>query len=230
MIGRMDDKVLTRAEASEAVTDLGWRYVLNTLRTQVRVESLGGAAAVASHIIAMVDEDAGDRLRADLRADRLLLTVQTYRAARVTVRDVALARQVSAAVTEIFLRTEPGEDRPVQAIEIAIDALDIATVRPFWKAVLDYAGEPGKHGPQDAIVDPHGQAPAVWFQQMDAPRPQRNRIHIDVSVPHDEAPRRIEAALAVGGTLVSDAHAPAFWVLSDPEGNEACITTWQGRD
>jgi 4a-hydroxytetrahydrobiopterin dehydratase len=24
--------------------------------------------------------------------------------------------------------------------------------------------------------------------------------------------------------------APAFWVLADPEGNEACITTWQGRD
>ena len=26
------------------------------------------------------------------------------------------------------------------------------------------------------------------------------------------------------------AEAPAFWVLADPEGDEACITTWQGRD
>jgi 4a-hydroxytetrahydrobiopterin dehydratase len=65
---------------------------------------------------------------------------------------------------------------------------------------------------------------------MDAPRPQRNRIHVDVSVPHDEAPLRIEATLAAGGTVQSDAEAPAFWVLADPEGNEACITTWQGRD
>jgi 4a-hydroxytetrahydrobiopterin dehydratase len=65
---------------------------------------------------------------------------------------------------------------------------------------------------------------------MDEPRPQRNRIHLDVSVPHDEAPRRIDAALAAGGVLVSDAEAPAFWVLADAEGNEACITTWQGRD
>jgi 4a-hydroxytetrahydrobiopterin dehydratase len=24
--------------------------------------------------------------------------------------------------------------------------------------------------------------------------------------------------------------APAFWLLADPEGNEACVTTWQGRD
>jgi 4a-hydroxytetrahydrobiopterin dehydratase len=49
-------------------------------------------------------------------------------------------------------------------------------------------------------------------------------------VPHDEARRRIDAALAAGGTLVSDAEAPAFWVLADAEGNEACITTWEGRD
>ena len=64
----------------------------------------------------------------------------------------------------------------------------------------------------------------------DAPRPQRNRIHIDVSVPHDQAQARLEAALAAGGRLLSDAEAPAFWVLADPEGNEACITTWQARD
>jgi len=36
--------------------------------------------------------------------------------------------------------------------------------------------------------------------------------------------------LAAGGALRSDAEAPAFWVLADPEGNEACITTWRGRD
>jgi 4a-hydroxytetrahydrobiopterin dehydratase len=70
----------------------------------------------------------------------------------------------------------------------------------------------------------------IWFQQMDEPRQQRNRIHFDVSVPHDQAQERIAAALAAGGTLVSDEQAPAFWILADAEGNEACITTWQGRD
>jgi 4a-hydroxytetrahydrobiopterin dehydratase len=49
-------------------------------------------------------------------------------------------------------------------------------------------------------------------------------------VPHDEADRRIEDALAAGGRLVSAARAPAYWVLADVEGNEACITTWQGRE
>src|SRR5262249_58447441 len=99
-----------------------------------------------------------------------------------------------------------------------------------WKAVLGYTDEPGASGPEDALVDPVGQGPAVWFQRMDAPRTQRNRIHFDVSVPHDEAPRRIQAALAAGGTLVTDAWAPAFWVLADAESNEARVTTWQGRD
>jgi len=65
---------------------------------------------------------------------------------------------------------------------------------------------------------------------MDAPRPQRNRIHVDVTVPHDEAQQRIQAALAAGGTLTYADEAPAFWVLADAEGNEACVCTWQGRD
>jgi len=70
----------------------------------------------------------------------------------------------------------------------------------------------------------------VELRELPEPRPQRNRIHFDVSVPHDEARHRIQAALAAGGTLLSDARAPAFWVLADAEGNEACVTTWQGRD
>ena len=39
-----------------------------------------------------------------------------------------------------------------------------------------------------------------------------------------------DAALAAGGTLVSDAWAPSYWVLADPEGNQVCLSTWQGRD
>jgi 4a-hydroxytetrahydrobiopterin dehydratase len=65
---------------------------------------------------------------------------------------------------------------------------------------------------------------------MSEPREQRNRIHFDICVPHDEAARRIEAVLAAGGRLLSADRAPAFWVLADAEGNQACITTWQGRD
>jgi len=40
---------------------------------------------------------------------------------------------------------------------------------------------------------------------------------------------RIDAALAAGGSLVSDEEAPSFWVLADPDGNRMCLCTWQDR-
>jgi 4a-hydroxytetrahydrobiopterin dehydratase len=225
---------LTRPEASDAVTSLGWRLVLGELRTQVLTGSLVLAADVAARAAAV--PGAEGHLRLDVRADRVLLSLQSAAAGWVTERDVELARLLSAMVDGLRLETASGDGgdggngRSVQVIEIGIDALDAGAIRPFWRAVLGYGDEPGRAGPWDGLIDPLGQGPAVWFQLMDAPRPQRNRIHFDVSVPHDEAESRIQAALAAGGRLIHDAEAPAFWVLADAEGNEACVTTWQGRD
>jgi 4a-hydroxytetrahydrobiopterin dehydratase len=228
------DRTLRRQEASEAVTGLGWRYVLGLLRTTLPAGSLAQAADLAGRVTAACGAEADGRLWIDLRRDQLVLSLQSPATATVTPREVALARRISEVAGGLGLTTGAGvgggAPRSVQVLEIAIDAMDIPAVRPFWKAVLAYVDEPGRSGPEDPLVDPVGQGPAVWFQQMDAPRPQRNRIHLDVSVPHDEAQRRIQATLAAGGRLVYDAEAPAFWVLADPEGNEACITTWQGRD
>jgi len=228
---------LSRQEASEAVQDHGWRFLLGALRTSVRVESLARAAELARDAVAVCGGDADRHLRVDVRPDRVVFTLQSLDHAAVTERDVDLARRISGAAEAGGLLTSPEIGtgaRSVQLLEIAIDAMDIAGIRPFWKAVLGYGDEEGTGesgpGPEDALVDPVGQGPAIWFQQMDAPRPQRNRIHFDICVPHDEAARRIEAALAAGGRLLSAAQAPAFWVLADLEGNEACVTTWQGRD
>ena len=65
---------------------------------------------------------------------------------------------------------------------------------------------------------------------MDAPRPQRNRMHLDVWVPHDQAEARAAAALAAGGRQGTAEHAPMWWVLADPEGNEVDVATWMSRD
>lgn len=64
---------------------------------------------------------------------------------------------------------------------------------------------------------------------MDSKRTERNRLHVDVFVPHDQAEARIAAALAAGGRLVDDSHAPAWTTLADAEGNEVDVATWQGR-
>lgn len=52
---------------------------------------------------------------------------------------------------------------------------------------------------------------------------------VDVRHAHDRAEERIAAALAAGGRLVTDECAPAYWVLADPEGNEARVCTWLTR-
>jgi 4a-hydroxytetrahydrobiopterin dehydratase len=227
------DLPLSRTAASAAVADIGWRYLLGTLAVSVPVRSLAQASEVAAAAVAASGQDADGHLRVDMRPDRVELSVQTRALDIVTGHDTQLAHRIADAVAALGLvpagSTSAESSRPVQVLELAIDAMDIPAIRPFWKAVLGYADEPSD-GSQGAIVDPAGQLPAIWFQQMDGPRPQRNRVHLDITVAHDEAEPRVRAVLAAGGRLVDDSFAPSFWVLADAEGNEACVCTWTDRD
>ena len=154
---------------------------------------------------------------------RLLTITDDYYG--LSERDVELARQISALARELGLPADPSA---VQTVQVTIDVLAGGEVMPFWRAVLgyQYRGD----SPDEDLIDPHGRGASFWFQQMDAPRPQRNRVHIDVWVPHDQAEARIAAAMAAGGRLVTDEHAPSWWVLADTEGNEVCVATWMSRD
>jgi 4a-hydroxytetrahydrobiopterin dehydratase len=227
-------ELLSRTAASTAVESLGWRYLLGSLDASVPVTSLADAVRVGAAVVAACGPDADDHLRLDLRPDRVELSVQTRAEGGVGPADVELVRTVSATLAGLGVApagaTGAQHPRPVQVLELAVDALDIPAVRPFWKAVLALVDQPGDPGPAGGLVDPAGQLPNVWFQQMDAPRPQRNRIHLDITVSHDEATARVRAALDAGGRLVSDEAARAFWVLADAEGNEVCVCTWQDRD
>ena len=228
------DTALSRTSATAAVADIGWRYLLGTLAVSVPVRSLAQASEAAAAAVAASGPDADGHLRVDMRPGRVELSVQTRALGAVTGQDTRLAHRIDEAMTGLGLTragaTSGGSWRPVQMLEMAIDAVDIPAIRPFWKAVLAYVDEPGSQGPQGAIVDPAGQLPAIWFQQMDAPRPQRNRVHFDITVAHDEAEPRVGAALAAGGRLVDDTFARSFWVLADAEGNEVCVCTWTDRD
>jgi 4a-hydroxytetrahydrobiopterin dehydratase len=98
-----------------------------------------------------------------------------------------------AAAHELNVSADP---TAVQIVQVSIDALVGLEVLPFWRAVLGYE----QFGDED-LLDAHGRGPSFWFQQLDAPRPKRNRIHVDISVPHDQAEARIAAAIAAGGRL-----------------------------
>jgi 4a-hydroxytetrahydrobiopterin dehydratase len=91
----------------------------------------------------------------------------------LTERDLDLARQISAVARELGLSADPPA---LQTVQVSVDALVSSEVMPFWRAVLGY--EYGADSPEEDLIDPRGRGPSFWFQEMDAPRPQRNRIHI----------------------------------------------------
>ena len=171
------------------------------------VSAIGELAAMAG-----LDPDV------DMRPESVTVRLCTAAVHGLTKRDAELAREISAAAAGM---QAPAAPAAVQHVQVAIDALDIAKVRPFWHAVLGYAVV----GEED-LLDAHRQGPTCWFQQMESPRTGRNRLHIDIYVPHDQVRARIDAALAAGGRIVSDAHAPGWWTLADPEGNEADLAIW----
>lgn len=208
---------------TDRVDERHWRVIGGRLRATFGADDFAAAAAFVARV-AEAAEAANHHPDVLLRWGEVAVTTVSHDAGGLTQRDVDLAAAISALADELGLTGKPPKS---EAVEIAIDAIDIPGVRPFWQAVLAYDVRPV--GDDSELADPAGVGPTFWFQQMDEPRPQRNRIHLDVLVPHDEAQARIEAAIAAGGHMVNDGFAPRFWVLADKEGNEACVCTWQGR-
>jgi 4a-hydroxytetrahydrobiopterin dehydratase len=201
--------------------EAGWRIVRDDASTHFRTGSFAAGVALVEAIGKLADA-ANHHPDVDLRSDGVTVRLSSNTDGRLSERDVALAWQISGAARELGV---PVDLTGLQIVQVAIDALVIPDVMPFWRAVLGYQ----EVGDED-LLDPHLQGPPFWFQQMDAPRPQRNRIHIDVYVPHDQAEARVAAAIAAGGHLVSDENAPGWWTLADAEGNEVDVAPWPDRD
>ncbi len=211
---------LTAEEIAELDGLDDWRVILASMRTRFRAGSFPAAAALVT-TIAELAEQAQHHPDVDVRyPDIVQVVLTTHATGGLTDADVALARAISAAAAAAGASADTSD---LAGIEVAIDTMDIARIRPFWAAILGY-----REGDVD-VTDPLRLGPPFWFQQMDEPRTQRQRFHIDVSVPHDQAQARIDAALAAGGRMVTDRFARSWWVLADPDGNEACVCTWQDR-
>jgi 4a-hydroxytetrahydrobiopterin dehydratase len=195
-----------------------WRHVLNALHTRYDTGSYAGGLALVAAIGAAAEEQ-DHHPDLDLRWGHLNVRLTSHDAGGVTTRDLRLAKRISTIAAAAGATARPER---VQRAEVALDTAEWGRIRPFWVAVLGGADNPRL---PDEVTDPDGAMPTLWFQETDPHEPPRQRFHLDVHVPHDVAPARIEAALAAGGTLVSDEHAPGFVVLADADGNKACICT-----
>lgn len=210
---------LPTARVQAALPD--WRVLVLKAHATFRTPDYATGARFTAGI-AELAEAADHHPDVLLRYGEVAVDIHSHDVGGLTSRDIRLGERISALAAELGLTVDTAAP---QVTEVCFDAMDIGAVKEFWKALLGY-DEPM----DNELVDPRGPGFPVWFQQLDEPRPQRNRIHFDVWVPHDQGRARVDAALAAGGRLVSDEHAPAFWILADPEGNEACVCTWQYRD
>jgi len=172
-------------------------------------------AAIAEHAAAL-----GHDPLVDLRDDTVTVQVITI-GVGLSDLDVLLARRISQSAAELGITADPSK---VQHIQVAFDTVDREGVLEFWQAALGYV-----RVSETDIVEPNLIGPSFGFATKEYLAP-RNRIHVDVSLPHDQAQARVDAVLAAGGKLLGDRNAPAYWSLIDVEGNVVDIATWQGRE
>ena len=212
---------LSPAQVAEEGLD-DWRQIRNTLRARFRTGDFARGLEFTNRI-------GGAAERRDHHPDITLtypevaVSLTSHDAGGITGRDIDLAREISAIAADLSI----ARDTSITDVELALDTDDHAAVVGFYAALLDAEN----HGGGDLVPS---QAPSMWFQEPSdegAPLPPASpsqRWHLDVWVPVDEAEARVQAVLAAGGTLVSDAAAPSFWVVEDADGNRSCVCSVAG--
>jgi glyoxalase superfamily protein len=205
-------------ELSEETTDWLTNFAAMTFYPTTSPEQ----AVRLATAVAQIADDAGLPILVDVRPDGV--TIDTGKdqweddegAAKPSYLD--LATRIQKAAGELGLSADLTRPRFVQ---LGFDAVDVPAVRAFWTALLGYEHDPRSF--LTDIYDPRRLNPVLFFQQLDPAdeprRRQRNRIHLELAVPEDQAQSRIDAALAAGGRIVDR------YALADPEGNEVTLVT-----
>lgn len=193
-----------------------WAVLHGGATAVFRVQSLGEAARLAYGIantpgissagvlLTLADERVTIRLTRDLWA--------------LNASHIELARAIAATARK---HGAVADRAAVQEVQVAIAAKPDMTDVGFWRAVLGYAPMA-----DDNAVDPLGHGSTVWMQEINDGKPLRHAMHIDVSVAREHVEARLKAAVAAGGRVVDDTHAPSHWTLSDRAGNRVCICAW----
>lgn len=216
----MSTEKLTGQQIADAGLD-GWVNLLGGLQTRIRTGDFATGLSVVDAIGAAAEE-LNHHPDVDLRYPHVDVRLSSHDVGGLTERDVRLARRIS----EIAAAAGVELDGAVSRLELGLDTPDAGSLRSFWAAVTGMEVEATEYGTE--VHDPADALPTIWFQTSGAEEP-RQRWHLDLWVDPSQVRSRIDAAVAAGGTVISDAEAPSFWVLADPEGNKVCLCTWQDR-
>jgi 4a-hydroxytetrahydrobiopterin dehydratase len=225
--------------SGEQVTQAGitdWRKLGQGLHARFTVGDFASGARFVSAVAEAAEVAGNDpevRMGAGYVDFKLVSQDAIYRDAEggthqvewVTQDDVDVARTISEIAAEHAVVADPSS---ITTIELALDTADSARLAPFWAAVLTGSDEAKGRGTiGDDVRDATRRVPILWFQDTEPHETPRQRFHIDVQVPYDVAQQRVATALAAGGVIVDDSEAPRTTVLADPDGNKACVGTFQ---
>jgi glyoxalase superfamily protein len=139
-------------------------------------------------------------------------------------------------------------------VQIVIDCADPARLAAFWAEALGYRlqdpptgfatwpdflaarGVPeSEWNSANAVVDPEGRGPRLFFQRVPEPKTVKNRVHLDLNVgggpgtPQEVRREHVQAEVQrlqrIGAAQVRAVEERGeFWiVMQDLEGNEFCV-------
>jgi len=159
--------------SAEGIDD--WVVLHGGATAVFHVGSLGKAARLAEAITKIPGLEGTDIL---LTIGDGFLTVRLTRDLwQLEPRHIELARAISAVAREYDALADRSA---VQEVQVAIAARQDEIDVDFWRAVLGYLPMA-----DDNAVDPLGHGSTVWMQEIDASKPLRHAMHIDVSVAHE---------------------------------------------
>ena len=194
-----------------------WRVTGTGPQAVFAARSLAHAAELIAPVLAAA-EQFGVQPDVDLRPEGVVVRIPDRSGTGIPATAAVFAAAVSEAAAELALTPDPARS---QSIGVYVAQHSGADVRPFFMAVLGYDAL----GDTDA-VDPLRCGPQLAFNPITGDAPARGRTHFDVFVPADQAPSRVDAALAAGGRLVDDSHAPAWWSLASPDNHGVDVASW----
>jgi hypothetical protein len=131
--------------------------------------------------------------------------------------------------------------------QITVDCADADAMSEFWGRALGYVVEPPPAGFESwpayleandipvppagsigAIVDPDGVGPRILFLRVPERKQAKNRWHLDLRTDHTAASRAAKVAELVSAGArelrAVDENGESWVVMTDPEGNEFCVT------
>lgn len=210
-------ELISAAEFHEASGVGDWRVTSDGPQAVFVAGSIAQAASLVAPTVAAA-ERFGIQPDIDVRPEAAVVRVPYRNPDGIPAAAREFAAVVSQAAVDLGLTADPSR---AQAIGVYVAEHSGANVRPFFLAALGYE----VFGDSDA-TDPLRRGPQLAFNPISGDSPRRGRTHFDVFVPADQAEARVDAALAAGGRLVDDSHAPMWWSLASPDNHGVDIASW----